>query len=153
LGGWKFIPRWALPRLNSLLEGLGALAKPGQFLLSAVLIAGSWAFGGLETYVLLNSGVFSAPFWWTGFVLGVLSLGVALPAAPASLGVYEAAVVGALTLLNVSPADALAFAIVLHLIQIVSTGAIGAYALIRDGETISGLYTLVRESIKEFSTG
>ena len=147
------MPGWALPRLYSLLEGLGALARPGQFLLSAILIGGSWAFGGLETFILMNSGIFSAPFWWTGFVLGVLSLGVALPSAPASLGVYEAAIVGALTLLKVSPADALAFALVLHLIQILSTGAIGAYGLLQEGETISGLYTRVRESLKEFSTG
>ena len=152
-GTWKYIPGWALPRLNALLEGFGALARPSQFLLGAILIAGSWAFGVLETYTLLNSGMFSAPFWWTGFVLGVLSLGVALPSAPASLGVYEAAIVGALSLLKVSPADALAFAVVLHLIQIVSTGSIGVYALAQDGETISGLYSRVRESLREFSAG
>jgi uncharacterized membrane protein YbhN (UPF0104 family) len=104
----------------------------------------SWACGAAEMHVLLNSSAFSAPPWWTGFVLGVLSMGIAVPSAPAALGVYEAAVVGALSLLGVPAAPALAFALLAHLMHIAVTGLIGAYGLFRDGESLSGLYQRVR---------
>jgi uncharacterized protein (TIRG00374 family) len=143
-GGWSFFRRAVLPRLDALLGGLATLTRPGQFALSVFLMVASWTCGAAEIHVLLNSSTFSAPPWWTGFVLGVLSLGVAVPSAPAALGVYEAAVVGALALLGVPAAPALAFAILAHLIHIAVTGLIGAYALFRDGETLAGLYRRVR---------
>jgi uncharacterized membrane protein YbhN (UPF0104 family) len=130
--------RVLLPRLSTILDGLSALTSPVDFFLSVAFLAGSWLFGAAEIHVLLNSGSFSAPFWWTGFVLGVLSLGIALPSAPAALGVYEAAFVGALSILGVPVGEGLAFAIIAHLIHIAVTGLVGAYALLRDGETISG---------------
>jgi uncharacterized membrane protein YbhN (UPF0104 family) len=132
--------RKLLPRLDALLDGLGTLTRPGEFFMSVMFIVGSWVFGAAEIHLLLNSGAFAAPFWWTGFVLGVLSLGVALPSAPAALGVYEAAAVGALSLLGVPTAQALAFAILAHLIHVAVTGLIGAYALLNEGETLSRLY-------------
>jgi hypothetical protein len=52
--------------------------------------------------------------------------------------------VGALSLLGVAIEQALAFAIVVHLIHILVTGLIGSYGLIRDGETLTGIYRRVR---------
>ena len=143
-GRWRFFRRRLLPRLDSLLDGLGTLTRPGEFFISVAFIGASWLFGAAEIHVLLNSGRFTAPFWWTGFVLGVISVGVALPSAPAAIGVYEAAAVGALALLGVPAADALAFAILAHLIHVVVTGMFGGYALIRDGETLAGMYRKLR---------
>lgn len=143
-GGRRFVRRFLLPRLDASLEGLAALTRPGQFLLSAALLVASWSLGGIEIHLLLNSGSLQAPLWWTAFFLGVISLGVALPSAPASLGVYEAAAVGALSLLGVAAAPALAFALVAHLIHVSASGLIGAYALFRDGETLAGLYRRLR---------
>jgi uncharacterized protein (TIRG00374 family) len=143
-GRWGFFQRRLLPRLDSLLDGLGTLTRPVQFLLSLAFIVSSWMLGSVEFHILLNSGRVTAPFWWTGFVLGVISAGVALPSAPAAIGVYEAAAVGALALVGVPFADALAFAILAHLIHVVVTGVIGTYALLRDGETLAGLYRRLR---------
>ncbi|HJW91426.1 MAG TPA: lysylphosphatidylglycerol synthase transmembrane domain-containing protein [Anaerolineales bacterium] len=148
-GRWEPIRRAVLPRLSTLLEGLSALTTPADFFFSVTFLFGSWLFGAVEIHVLLNSGAFSAPFWWTGFVLGVLSLGIALPSAPAALGVYEAAFVGALSILGVPVGEGLAYAIVVHLIHISVTGLIGAYGLLRDGETISGFLNQVQGTQSE----
>jgi uncharacterized protein (TIRG00374 family) len=133
-----------LPRIDSLLAGLGALARLDQFLLSVSFMLISWFFGALEIYFLTISFGVQAEFWWIGFVLGVISLGIALPSAPAGLGVYEIAMVGAFSLLGVSGSVALAIALAAHLIHITITGFFGMYGIFRDGESITGLYQRLR---------
>jgi hypothetical protein len=76
--------------------------------------------------------------------MGFISLGIALPSAPATLGVYEAASVAAWALLGVPFAQALAVALVAHLIHITITGLIGGYGFFRDRETLSGIYLRIR---------
>lgn len=139
-----FLREKVFPRLMAFLDGLAVVAQPGLFLSSVSFMLCNWLFGVIEFHVLLNSAGIQAPFWWSGFVLGVVSLGIALPSAPAGIGVFEVAMVGALSLLGVSAAQALAVAIVAHLIHIGVTGAIGAYAFFRDGETLAGLYQRLR---------
>ena len=133
-----------LPRIDSLLAGLGALAKWDQFLLSVFFMVISWLFGGLELYFITISFGVTPEFWWNGFVLGVISLGIALPSVPAGLGVYEVAMVGAFSLLGVSSSIALAIALVSHLIHITFTGLIGMYGIFQDGESITGLFQRLR---------
>jgi len=131
-------------RLDSLLDGLGVLIHPSQFLLSLLFMIANWFFGVLEIHTLLNQGETQAYLWWTGFVLGVVSLGIAIPSAPAGLGVYEAAMVGALSVLGYPAGKALAVALVAHLIHIGFTGIVGGIGLLREGETITGLYNRLR---------
>jgi len=140
----QFYQRRVLPWLDSLLAGLEVLTRVDRFVLSLGFILLSWFFGAIEIHLLILSFGAPAPFWWTGFALGVVSLGIAVPSAPASLGVYEAAMVGALTVLGVSTAQALAIAILAHLIHITSTGLIGGIALFRDGQTLTGVYRRLR---------
>ena len=135
-------------RLDSFLDGLGVLIHPIQFFLSLLFMTASWLFGVLEIHTLLNQGDAQVPIWWTGFALGVVSLGIAIPSAPAGLGVYEAAMVGALTLLGYPAGKALAVAIVAHLIHISFTGIVGGIGLLREGQTITGLYNRLRNSTR-----
>jgi glycosyltransferase 2 family protein len=141
---FALIQRQVLPRLDALLDGLGILTHPTQFILSVGLIAITWLCGMAQYYALLRFEEPTVPFWWTGFIVSVVSLGVALPSAPASLGVFEATAVGALTILGIAPAQALAFAIVVHLIHLILSSAFGVIALMRDGETLAGLYRRVK---------
>ena len=69
----------------------------------------------------------------------VISLGIAIPSAPAGLGVFEAAAVGAFSILGLSISAGLAIAIVSHLISITFTGVIGMYGIFKDGESITVL--------------
>jgi len=52
------------------------------------------------------------------------------------LGVFEAALVGALTILGLSEGPALAYAISLHAVQFVTTGILGLWGLLRERQSI-----------------
>jgi hypothetical protein len=94
------------PRLVASLDGLTVLAQPSSFLLSFSLMMGNWLCGVIEIHVLLNSVGIQSPYWWAGFVLGVVSLGIA-SLRPSQIGVYGY-MVGALSLQGVPTAQALA---------------------------------------------
>lgn len=137
-----------LPRIGFLLSGLGILRRPDRFVISLLLILASWFFGSLEIHLLAVGFGMEPAWWWTGFVLGVVSLGIALPAAPANLGVYEAAMVGSFLLLGVPGTQALALAIIAHFIHITITGVIGVLALAREGQTLTGIYLQLRQEAR-----
>lgn len=139
-----FFHERVLPRIESLLDGLGALSQLDQFLLSVFYILLAWFFGSIEIYLLTVSVGMGAEIWWIGFVVGVISLGIALPSAPAGLGIYEVAMIGAFNLLGVSSSQGLAVALIAHFLHISITGLIGAYAILRDGETLTGIYLRLR---------
>lgn len=133
-----------VPRIDSLLAGLGVLASLDQFLLSLILMILSWFFGGLELIFLARSFGVDLEIWMVGFILGMISIGIAIPSAPAGLGVFEAAAVGAFSLLGLSTSAGLAIAFVSHFISIFFTGLIGMYGIFKDGESITGLYQQLR---------
>ncbi|HZW03665.1 MAG TPA: lysylphosphatidylglycerol synthase transmembrane domain-containing protein, partial [Anaerolineaceae bacterium] len=136
---WPLIERFVLPQIKALLEGLSALNNPLLFFGSFGLIALSWLLAVTEYYILLLPFAPDAPFWWGIFTDATLALGIAVPSAPGSLGVFEAAIVGALAVLGVSRSQALAYAITLHVLQYVITGVIGVYGLVREGQSLDSL--------------
>lgn len=140
-----FINNRILPQVNKVMDGLSALVHPGQFFLSLFWIGINWGIWVVMYYVSVAQIVPDAPLWWGGFIGSVLALGVAIPAAPASVGVYEAAVMGAFAVLGVSGSSGLAYAIVLHLVQIVVTTTFGLWGMIRDGRSLSSLLASVLE--------
>jgi glycosyltransferase 2 family protein len=94
----------------------------------------------LVYYVMLLSIAPNAPLWWAGFGDAVLAMGVAVPSAPAALGVFEGSLAGALSLVGVSFSLALGYAILMHFIQFVITGILGLWGLARDGRSFSSLF-------------
>jgi uncharacterized protein (TIRG00374 family) len=141
LGGrWPLFQRHVASRIRALLEGLGVLTSPKQFLLSLWWIAISWAIWVTVYYVMLLSIAPGAPFWWAAFGDGVLAMGVAVPSAPAALGVFEGSLAGALSLLGVPFSLALGYAILMHFIQFMINGVLGLWGLARDGRSVSSVF-------------
>jgi uncharacterized protein (TIRG00374 family) len=136
---WRFLEKHILPQVNKLLDGLSTLTHPSQFLLSFFWIALSWAMWVLMYDILVWQILPGAPVWKGAFVGSILSLGVAIPSAPASLGVYEASMVGAIFYVGGSESAALAYAILLHVLQFVISAIFGVWGLIRDGQSFSSL--------------
>jgi glycosyltransferase 2 family protein len=134
------IKRLLLSRMDALMDGFGALTQPGQFILSLAGMAGNWLLSSMFYYILLLAIAPQTEYWWAIFVLGVAAMGVAVPAAPGSLGVYEASIVGALALLAVPQSPALAMAITAHGLHILITGVAGLVGLYQEGETLGSLY-------------
>ena len=73
-----------------------------------------------------------------------IALGVALPSAPAGLGLWEAATVAALTMAAVPAEMALAFAILSHLASFISLAALGIAGLVFEGQSFGELARSVR---------
>ncbi len=143
-----WINRWISPRLNSLLDGFRILNSPVKILVVLGLIALSWLMWLLLYYVMLVPMVPGTSLWQAAFVQSILALGVAVPSAPAALGVYEAAMVGGLAILGVSESVALGYAIVMHFMQFIFTGIFGVWGITRDGLSLGSLFNRVQRSRK-----
>jgi uncharacterized protein (TIRG00374 family) len=144
--GWlgKKIPlveRLVIPQLDALLRGLSVLVNPRRFLVSFGWIALSWLIAVAEYYVMIYALNPRAPFWWGAFVDSVLALGIAVPSAPGALGVFEAAMVGALSLLGFSASIGLAYAVILHFMQWVITAIFGLLGLMQEGRSLSSFFS------------
>jgi uncharacterized protein (TIRG00374 family) len=137
---WPVMHRLAGGRVTAIFNGLHILTDLRLFLRALVWILFNWVFSILLYYVFLRTFFVQVPFLWAVFVLGAGSLGVAAPSSPGAVGVFEAALVGALAIFKVDPSPAMAFAITLHLSNYINTGLIGGYALLREGETLASLY-------------
>jgi hypothetical protein len=136
--GWLNPARWEM-RLAAFLDGMAALRDPKRFALAALGSAGAWATASLGAWLLLFAFLPNPPLTMGFFVLIVSGLGVALPSAPASMGVFEASVVAALAAFGVEGSVALAYALVFHALNFGLTSLIGAAALAYDGESLSHL--------------
>ena len=139
-------PRLAalLPRLAAAFDGL---AQPVRLLRAAGWLALSWLVAVAFFWLVLRAFVPEAPLSWAAFGLGVLAFGIALPSSPGAIGVYEAALVGAMALCGVDSADALAFAIAAHATSFTITSVCGRVALIRRVPDGSGIADRARSLI------
>jgi glycosyltransferase 2 family protein len=139
-GRFAFIQNWVLPKVSAILDGFAVLTRPGAFVISFALMAASWILAIFEEYLILRDLVPTASLWWLAFVLGVSAIGAGVPSVAGAIGVYEAAVVGALSLLGVDPAKGLAFALIIHLIQLGMSSLFGVIGLFKEGESLASLY-------------
>jgi uncharacterized protein (TIRG00374 family) len=141
---WAPIQKWVVPQVDALLEGLQALTNPRRFLIVLALEVLTWVLWVSIYYVGILAISPSAPIWWAMFADGVLALGVAIPSAPAALGVYEASMVAALTILGVAYSPALAYAFLMHFIQFAITALLGFWGLAREGKSLGNLWSEIR---------
>jgi len=126
------------------LQGLSVLTDGWRFVRAVGLVGLNWGFMILQYYILLRAFFPEAEWFWAVVTLTIAALGMSAPSSPGALGVFEAAVVGALQLFGVDASIALAMAITTHLLQYLVTGVLGVYGLIRDGESLLGLFHRIR---------
>lgn len=135
-------------QLTAFFTGLGCLTDSKRFLKIILLMLFNWGIALLQFYILLRGFLPDAQLLWAAFTLAVMALGVAAPSSPGAVGVLEASVIGALSAFGLDPSVTLAVALTAHLGNYLTTGLIGAYALARDGQSLSGLY----RDVRQFST-
>lgn len=132
-----------LPRIQSILNGFSLLAKPSQFLLGLFWIGLNWLVWVSAYFLAVQAVIPDSPLWWGAFVAGVMALGVAIPSAPSALGVFEASFVGALAILGGQTGTALAYAIIMHLLNFIQTAIFGIWGLFREGMGLSQILARV----------
>ncbi|MGB4594804.1 MAG: lysylphosphatidylglycerol synthase transmembrane domain-containing protein [Anaerolineaceae bacterium] len=151
LGTKPFWMNKVLPKLASFLEGFEVLAEPKKLAAIFGVLALSWMLSLAEFYYLQRMLLPNGQWWWPAFVLSATAFASALPSAPGSLGVYEAAMVSAYLVLGVDQAPALTMAVILHVYQFVLSSLFGLIGLERLGENIGSLASRSsrRQEIKE----
>jgi hypothetical protein len=136
--GW--LCRWAKPlsprmadRLISVfsnfLVGIMPLKTAGHYAVAAVLSVVIWACYAAMNYTCLEAfdlvGAYRLP-WHVGLVVLVLTtISVIIPSTPGYVGTYHYLCQVALTMFGVSASEALSFAVVAHLVNVVPVSLIG----------------------------
>jgi uncharacterized protein (TIRG00374 family) len=141
----RIAPRWPFPlvqRLLALIElflgSLDALQRPAAMLSVLAWSAALWIVYGLTNYAVMVAVGAAAPLLAAYFVLVVLQLGVAVPSSPGRIGVFHYLSVQALAVFAVPRAQAVSFAIVLHLIAVVLPMLAGGVLAWRMGVRLTG---------------
>jgi uncharacterized protein (TIRG00374 family) len=113
--------------LHSFLDGLQILPDLKKTFYLAFLSLLTWSLVALSTYILFLSfeSMSRLSLVSAYVVLVITALGVTLPTAPGFVGNYHFSCVLALTLFGIPKSDALTFAIILNLIQIIVTIVLG----------------------------
>jgi uncharacterized protein (TIRG00374 family) len=132
-------------QLEALFEGLAALVDGRRFLRVLLWMLLNWGIAVLQFYILMRAFFPEAELVWATLSLGVMAMGVAVPSSPGAVGVLEISIMGALSVFGVDPSTALAAALTAHLANYLVTGLIGAFAFLKDGLTLTGVFREVRQ--------
>jgi glycosyltransferase 2 family protein len=126
--------------LESFFNGLSVLTDGWLFIRFLFWMALNW-FTALVAYYLIILAFFpQAQFEWTLFVLGAAAFGGAIPALPGGVGTFEGAITAALVVFTSDESTALAVALTARLYNYLNSGVIGGIGLMREGQTLSGIY-------------
>ena len=110
-------------------RGLVALRDPRVALRGMALTIASWVVLALSYWILMAAFDLHLPVVAGMLVVVAINLSLVLPSSPAALGVFEAATVIALRAFDVPQAEALSYALVLHLLNFVPFLLIGVALL------------------------
>ena len=100
----------------------------------------NWALAILSYYIIILAFFPQTQVTWAMFGLGAAAFGNAIPALPGGVGTLEGAFGGALTLLTKDEATSFAAALTARFYNYINSGVIGGIGLLREGETLSGIY-------------
>jgi glycosyltransferase 2 family protein len=134
------------PQIEKVIDGFKVLNNLRQFASVLLWILITWSLWTIILVIGLSSISPDFQFWWAIFTEGVLALGIALPSAPAGLGVYEGAMVVALSAFGVPYESSFGIAIVIHLMQIIITSGFGIAGVLRQGDSISAILSRIRKT-------
>lgn len=142
LGFWPGAARLG-EMAGAFIDGMQALREPRRFVPAALFSGLAWLSAGASLSFTLLAFRVSSDVLQIGvmgyFTLAVTALSIALPSAPGSLGVWQWAVVLALSVFGVARETALSVAILHHAANYAVTSVLGAVALARAGETLTHL--------------
>jgi len=130
---WLLSPLRRLPNIADRVEhavvnatrGLSAIRDPHVALRGMAITLVSWIGIGVSYWILMFSFSLDVSVVAGILVTVAINLSLVLPSSPAALGVFEAATVIALRAFDVPQAEALSYALILHLVNLLPFLAIG----------------------------
>ncbi|NIM92532.1 MAG: flippase-like domain-containing protein [Anaerolineales bacterium] len=131
---------WGLDAIiDGFIGGMEVLRDPKTVLKAAFWSLMAWVTAWVQIWLLLRMYGESGSLVVSLFVSGIVAFGAAIPSSPGAVGVYELSALAGLLAFDYSRETALSVAITGHMLQLVITSAFGAWALAREGETLTGL--------------
>jgi uncharacterized membrane protein YbhN (UPF0104 family) len=143
---WPTLQRLGGNFLESFFIGLGVLNDGWLFIRFLFWMTVNWGIAIVSYYLIIRAFFPEAQVVWGMFGLGAAAFGGAIPSLPGAVGTFEGAFGGAITLLTGNESTALAVALTGRLYNYVNSGVIGGIGLLREGQTLSGVY----EQLKKF---
>jgi uncharacterized protein (TIRG00374 family) len=143
---WPALQRLGGSFLEPFLAGLGVLTDGWLFLRFLFWMALDWGIAIFSYYLIIRAFFPQAQPVWGMFGLGGAAFGGALPALPGGVGTFEGGFGGAVALLAGpgSESTALAVALTGRLYNYINSLAIGGIGLLREGQTLSGVYSQLK---------
>jgi glycosyltransferase 2 family protein len=143
---WPSLQRFGGSFLESFFAGLSVLTDGWLFLRFLFWMAVNWGIAIFSYYLIIRSFFPQAQLIWGMFGLGAAAFGGAVPSLPGAVGTFEGAFGGAVTLLagTGNESTALAVALTGRLYNYVNSLTIGGIGLLREGQTLSGIYTQLK---------
>jgi glycosyltransferase 2 family protein len=125
--------------LNHFLDALEEVRNVRRSVPAFLWIGTALLLWAAEYWIVLRGFFPDAPVYW-----GLLSLvggliGVALPSSPSSLGVFEGAVTVVLTMSGMALSTVVAYALAIHMLNIVSLMALGALGLLIERQSLGSI--------------
>jgi len=145
---WPALQKFGGSFLESFFAGLSVLTDGWLFLRFLFWMALNYALAIVSYYLIIRAFFPQAQVVWGMFGLGAAAFGGAIPSLPGAVGTFEGAFGGAITLLAGEryASTALAVALTGRLYNYINSGVIGGIGLLREGQTLSGIY----EQLKNF---
>lgn len=137
---WPTLQRVGGNFLESFFLGLGVLKDGWLFIRFLFWMTLNWGIAIVSYYLMIRAFFPEAQLVWGMFGLGGAAFGGAIPSLPGAVGTFEGAFGGAITLLTGNESTALAVALTGRLYNYVNSGVIGGIGLLREGQTLSGIY-------------
>ena len=147
-GRWPALQRAGGSFLESFFAGLSVLTDGWLFVRFLFWMTLNWGIAIISYYLIIRAFFPQAQVVWGMFGLGAAAFGGAVPSLPGAVGTFEGAFGGAITSLTGDPSTSLAVALTGRLYNYINSGVIGGIGLLREGQTLSGVY----EQLKNFRT-
>jgi glycosyltransferase 2 family protein len=143
---WPALQRLGGSFLEPFFAGLGVLTDGWLFLRFLFWMALDWGIAIFSYYLIIRAFFPQAQPIWGMFGLGGAAFGGALPALPGGVGTFEGGFGGAVALLAGpgSESTALAVALTGRLYNYINSLTIGGIGLLREGQTLSGVYSQLK---------
>ena len=137
---WPALQRFGGNFLESFFAGLSVLTDGWLFVRFLFWMTVNWGIAIVSYYLIIRAFFPQAQVVWGMFGLGAAAFGGAVPSLPGAVGPFEGAFGGAITLLTGDQSTALAVALTGRLYNYINSSVIGGIGLIREGQTLSGVY-------------
>jgi uncharacterized protein (TIRG00374 family) len=127
-------------------RGLGAIRRPGRLLAALAWSLPLWLCIALGIWAMAKAFNLAIPFTGSFLMIGLLTLGVAVPTPGAVGGFHEAFRVGATMFYGASDASAVGAAIVLHLFSIGPSLLLGLFFAAQEGLNLGSMQRLADQA-------